>query len=367
MAKLGQDDADSTDSRDGTDGADGPFQISAPVHPENAEDIKLRPNRDIPLRRDNQLDDEGKHLFALDSILYLRSTSMNNHNNANGGGGGGDPNGGANHPEFMYVSWAAARTRVRQQVYHPDLPFVPYPPAPVWPENTWAMMVLWIARERRMFELEMLELEYILGLRVVTRNLQQKKTDRRPTAAPRDAIVGTVRFLPSGTPHRQIQYLDKVTRVIASVVREDSDSRYLSQGMAECLLFPIQWLSLLRDRALVPDQYEIVAHVQVFAINMSSVPEFRAIALKRSGTVFFILPLSKYESIWINGVDVNASHTLKCTDLSEHHVCPAMTIGRSRAGFPPRTASWKSSQLRFGLSSNTLDALEPPLSGLQYG
>lgn len=61
--------------------------------------------------------------------------------------------------------WAAARMRVRQQVYRPDLPFAPNPLPPVWPEELRAMMVLWIARERRMFEMEMRELEFLLGLR----------------------------------------------------------------------------------------------------------------------------------------------------------------------------------------------------------
>jgi hypothetical protein len=65
----------------------------------------------------------------------------------------------------MYITWDAARNRVRQQLYHPDLPFDPYPLPPVWPEETRAMMILWIARERRIFEMELEELEYLLGLR----------------------------------------------------------------------------------------------------------------------------------------------------------------------------------------------------------
>lgn len=65
----------------------------------------------------------------------------------------------------MYFTWAIARTRVRQLVYRPDLPFPPNPLPPVWQDEVRAMMVLWIARERRMFEMEMRELEYLLGLR----------------------------------------------------------------------------------------------------------------------------------------------------------------------------------------------------------
>jgi hypothetical protein len=55
--------------------------------------------------------------------------------------------------------------RVRQQLYHPDLPLIPHPPPPFWSEEARAMLVLWIARERRVFEMEMVELEYLLGLR----------------------------------------------------------------------------------------------------------------------------------------------------------------------------------------------------------
>jgi hypothetical protein len=65
----------------------------------------------------------------------------------------------------MYVTWAGARLRVRQQLYHPDLPIQPHPQPPHWSEETRAMLVLWIARERQIFEMEMRELEYLLGLR----------------------------------------------------------------------------------------------------------------------------------------------------------------------------------------------------------
>jgi hypothetical protein len=65
----------------------------------------------------------------------------------------------------MYDTWAAARMRVRQWVYRPNLPLAPNPLPPVWPDELHAMMVLWVARERRMFELEMRELEHLLGLR----------------------------------------------------------------------------------------------------------------------------------------------------------------------------------------------------------
>lgn len=67
--------------------------------------------------------------------------------------------------ELLYVTWAGARMRVRQQVYQPDLPLLPHPPPPNWSDEVRAMMVLWIARERRMFEMEIRELEYLLGLR----------------------------------------------------------------------------------------------------------------------------------------------------------------------------------------------------------
>ncbi|KAG1800064.1 hypothetical protein EV424DRAFT_1545831 [Suillus variegatus] len=69
------------------------------------------------------------------------------------------------HLELLYVTWAGARMRVRQQVYQPDLPLLPHPPPPNWSDKVRAMMVLWIARERRMFEMEIRELEYLLGLR----------------------------------------------------------------------------------------------------------------------------------------------------------------------------------------------------------
>jgi hypothetical protein len=65
----------------------------------------------------------------------------------------------------MYTTWAAARDRVRQQIYHPEVPFQPYPPPPMWTDEMRVMMILWIARERRIFEREIEELEYLLGLR----------------------------------------------------------------------------------------------------------------------------------------------------------------------------------------------------------
>lgn len=66
----------------------------------------------------------------------------------------------------MYVTWAAARRRVRQLIYQPELLIPPYPVPPVWSEDVRAMVVLWIARERRMFEMEMNEVENMLGLRL---------------------------------------------------------------------------------------------------------------------------------------------------------------------------------------------------------
>jgi hypothetical protein len=67
--------------------------------------------------------------------------------------------------EMLYVTWAAARMRVRQELYEPNLPIPHYPLPPAWPDEMRAMIVLWIARERRVFEMEMRELEYLLGLR----------------------------------------------------------------------------------------------------------------------------------------------------------------------------------------------------------
>ncbi|KAG1767790.1 hypothetical protein EDD22DRAFT_844364 [Suillus occidentalis] len=111
-------------------------------------------------------------------------------NNANANGGAGNQNEGANHDhqipqhllqhaprprdvmftmtgrqlEMIYVTWAAARMRVHQYLYQPALQLPPYQLPPDWPDETRAMIVLWIARERRMFEMEMRELEYLLGL-----------------------------------------------------------------------------------------------------------------------------------------------------------------------------------------------------------
>jgi hypothetical protein len=67
--------------------------------------------------------------------------------------------------EMLYVTWAVARMRVRQELYEPNLPIPHYPLPLAWPDETRAMIVLWIARERRVFEMEMRELEYLLGLR----------------------------------------------------------------------------------------------------------------------------------------------------------------------------------------------------------
>ncbi|KAG1848143.1 hypothetical protein C8R48DRAFT_677347 [Suillus tomentosus] len=118
------------------------------------------------------------------------STTMNNNANANEvGNRDGDRHGNQGHQipehllrvaprprdvmftlserqlEMLYVRWDAARIRVHQQIYNPHLPFQPYPLPPAWSEEVRAMMILWVARERRMFELEMQELEYLLGLR----------------------------------------------------------------------------------------------------------------------------------------------------------------------------------------------------------
>ncbi|KAG2132728.1 uncharacterized protein EDB93DRAFT_1107805 [Suillus bovinus] len=67
--------------------------------------------------------------------------------------------------ELLYTKWGVAQMRIRQQVYCPDLLLIPHPPPPFWSDKTRAMLILWIVRERRMFEMEMVELEYLLGLR----------------------------------------------------------------------------------------------------------------------------------------------------------------------------------------------------------
>jgi hypothetical protein len=61
----------------------------------------------------------------------------------------------------------AAQIHVRQQLYHPDLPLLRCPLLPAWSDEAHAMMVLWIARERRVFEMEMWEFKYLLGPRGV--------------------------------------------------------------------------------------------------------------------------------------------------------------------------------------------------------
>lgn len=66
---------------------------------------------------------------------------------------------------MLYLTWAIAHARVRQQFYHPEQPVEPCPRPPLWGEEMQAMLVLWIARERRLFESEMKEIEYLLGLR----------------------------------------------------------------------------------------------------------------------------------------------------------------------------------------------------------
>ncbi|KIK35387.1 hypothetical protein CY34DRAFT_17046 [Suillus luteus UH-Slu-Lm8-n1] len=67
--------------------------------------------------------------------------------------------------EILYATLAIARARVRQQVYHTEQPPIPCPQPPLWDEEARTMMVLWIARDRRLFEWEMREMEYLLGLR----------------------------------------------------------------------------------------------------------------------------------------------------------------------------------------------------------
>lgn len=67
--------------------------------------------------------------------------------------------------ELFYLTWTAARMRVHQWVYQPNVPLLPHPQPPAWSDEARAMMVLWVVRERRMFEMEIKELEFLLGLR----------------------------------------------------------------------------------------------------------------------------------------------------------------------------------------------------------
>lgn len=67
--------------------------------------------------------------------------------------------------DILHATSVIARSRVRQQLYHPEQQFAPCPRPPLWDEEMRAMMILWIARERRLFEWEMREMEHLLGLR----------------------------------------------------------------------------------------------------------------------------------------------------------------------------------------------------------
>ncbi|KAG2108899.1 uncharacterized protein F5147DRAFT_773233 [Suillus discolor] len=80
--------------------------------------------------------------------------------------------------ELVYITWAAARMHVRQQVYRPDLPFAPNPLPPVWPEELCVKMVLWIAREHRMFEMEGSE------VRISADRLRMDEEERRNWEGP---------------------------------------------------------------------------------------------------------------------------------------------------------------------------------------
>ncbi|KAG1748884.1 uncharacterized protein EDB91DRAFT_1079019 [Suillus paluster] len=91
---------------------------------------------------------------------------MNNHANANGGFG--NQNGDENQTTAPTCSKALGRDihdAKKTTVYEPALPLPPYPLLLVWEDEMRVMMVLWIARERQMFEMEMQELEYLLGFR----------------------------------------------------------------------------------------------------------------------------------------------------------------------------------------------------------
>ncbi|KAG1869744.1 hypothetical protein C8R48DRAFT_670986 [Suillus tomentosus] len=66
--------------------------------------------------------------------------------------------------QLMYFTWASAQIRMHQEVYRPEVLLQLHPQPPVLSEVMCAMIVLWIARENQIFEMEMQELEHLLGL-----------------------------------------------------------------------------------------------------------------------------------------------------------------------------------------------------------
>ncbi|KAG1894574.1 uncharacterized protein F5891DRAFT_984950 [Suillus fuscotomentosus] len=66
--------------------------------------------------------------------------------------------------QLMYFTWAGARICMRQELYQPEVPLQPRPQPLVLSEVMRAMIVVWIAREHRIYEMEMQELERLLGL-----------------------------------------------------------------------------------------------------------------------------------------------------------------------------------------------------------
>ncbi|KAG2341456.1 hypothetical protein BDR05DRAFT_949775 [Suillus weaverae] len=86
--------------------------------------------------------------MPLPKYQYITTSRMNNNSNVNVRGGG-NGNGNNNNNQAINLLFAA------------------YPPPPLWSNEEQAMIVLWIAREHHMFEMEMRELEYLLGLRAL--------------------------------------------------------------------------------------------------------------------------------------------------------------------------------------------------------
>jgi len=96
--------------------------------------------------------------------------------------------------DILHATSVIARSRVRQQLYHPEQQFAPCPRPPLWDEEMRAMMILWIARERRLFEWEMREMEHLLGLRRMAYRLADNLYNR-PVASMISANIFNLRIL----------------------------------------------------------------------------------------------------------------------------------------------------------------------------